>query len=301
MKLGFVGLGKMGGNMVQRLLEGGHDIVATDHDREALEAAREKGAVTATDVPGLISLLKPPRLVWLMVPSGPVTGAVIDQLLPLMQPGDVISDGGNSWYKDSMARHKALAEHEIHFLDVGTSGGIWGLKEGYCMMIGGGREAFELAEPALRTLAPPDGYAHVGPGGAGHYVKMVHNAIEYVMLEGYAEGFELLNAKAGFDLDLKRIAELWNHGSVIRSWLLELAVAAFEEDPRLEAIADYVEDTGEGRWTAIESIEAAIPAPALVLALQQRFRSRQSSSFAGRFIAAQRNQFGGHATKKSQG
>lgn len=300
MELGFVGLGKMGGNMVQRLLEDGHKVVAFDPDPQRLREAEEKGAVAAGDLASLTSILKPPRLIWLMVPSGRVTGEVIDSLTPLMQAGDAIADGGNSFYKESVARSKALAEKGIGFLDVGTSGGVWGLEQGYCMMIGGERSAFERSELAFRTLAPEDGYAHVGPSGAGHYVKMVHNAIEYVMLEGYAEGFEMLSAKSEFGLDLRQIAALWNHGSVIRSWLLELAASAFGEDPGLTLIDPFVEDTGEGRWAAMESLETAVPAPAVTLALQQRFRSRQDNSFGARFIAAERKQFGGHAVKKRQ-
>ncbi|MHB8858942.1 MAG: phosphogluconate dehydrogenase (NAD(+)-dependent, decarboxylating) [Thermoleophilia bacterium] len=298
MRLGFVGLGKMGGNMVQRLLEDGHEIVAHDPDAQALKQAAARGAIAVENLESLAATLQAPRLVWLMVPSGHVTGQVIAGLQPHLESGDVIVDGGNSYYRDSMERASRLSQHGVHFLDAGTSGGIWGLKEGYCMMIGGDKEAFETAAPAFRSLAPEDGFAHVGPSGAGHYVKMVHNAIEYVMLEGYAEGFELLHSKTEFDLDLKQVSELWTHGSVIRSWLLDLAILAFGQDPGLESIEGYVDDTGEGRWTAIESIESAIPAPALVLSLQQRFRSRQQSSFAARFIAAERQQFGGHAVRK---
>lgn len=301
MELGFVGLGKMGAGMAQRLLEDGHKVVAYDPNPGAVAAAEAKGAVAAADLAGLVSLLKPPRLVWLMVPSGPVTGEVIDTLASLLEPGaDTIVDGGNSFYKDSLARSRALARKGIGFLDVGTSGGVWGLEQGYCMMIGGEKRGFEAAEPVFRSLAPAGGFAHVGPGGAGHYVKMVHNAIEYVILEGYAEGFEMLSAKSEFGLDLKQIAALWNQGSVIRSWLLELAVSAFREDPGLDGVEPFVEDTGEGRWAALESVEAAVPAPALTLALQQRFRSRQENSFGARFIAAERQQFGGHAVKKRQ-
>lgn len=300
MELGFIGLGKMGGNMVQRLLEGGHTVVAFDPDPQALAVAENKGALAAESLEEVVASLKRPRLIWLMVPSGGATGEVVDNLAPLLDLGDAIADGGNSFYKDSLARSKDLAEKDILFLDVGTSGGIWGLEQGYCMMIGGAKEAFERAEPAFRTLAPENGYARVGPSGAGHYVKMVHNAIEYVMLEGYAEGFEMLRAKDEFGVDLRQIADLWGHGSVIRSWLLELAAAAFSEDPDLTQIEPYVDDTGEGRWTAIESIEDAVPAPALTLALQQRFRSRQANSFGARFIAAERKQFGGHAVKKRQ-
>ena len=298
MELGLVGLGKMGGNMAERLAGDGHAVVAYDPDSQALAAAGKAGAQEAGSLAALVAALKPPRHVWLMVPSGRITGEVIGELRPLLEAGDTLIDGGNSNYRDSMARARDLSEKGVRFLDVGTSGGIWGLKEGYCMMIGGDPDAFAAAEPVFRTLAPAGGFAHVGPSGSGHYVKMVHNAIEYVMLEGYAEGFELLEAKEEFALDLEQVARLWGHGSVVRSWLLELAVRAFHEDPRLESLEAYVDDTGEGRWTAIESIEDAVPAPALAVALMQRFRSRQPNSFAARFIAAERRQFGGHPVKK---
>lgn len=300
MELGFVGLGKMGGNMVRRLLLGGHKITGFDPDSEAVNAATKEGALPAGSLAELVERLRPPRLVWLMVPAGKVTDQVIADLVVLLDSGDVIADGGNSFYKDAALRSGQLAEKGISFLDVGTSGGIWGLKEGYCLMVGGEEKAFKIAEPAFRSLAPKNGYAHVGPSGAGHYVKMVHNAIEYIMLEGYGEGFELLNAKKEFALDLKQVSELWGNGSVVRSWLLELAAAAFAEDPDLESIKAYVEDTGEGRWAAIEAIEASVPAPGLAAALGQRFRSRQEDSFAARFIAAERRQFGGHAMKSKK-
>ncbi|MHB1002970.1 MAG: phosphogluconate dehydrogenase (NAD(+)-dependent, decarboxylating), partial [Thermoleophilia bacterium] len=246
----------------------------------------------------LTGTLDAPRVVWLMVPAGEITSATIDQLLTLLEPGDTIIDGGNSNYKDSQARYALLRERGIAFLDAGTSGGVWGLKEGYCLMVGGDREAFTRVEPALKTLAPENGYAHVGPAGAGHFVKMVHNAIEYGMLEAYAEGFEMMHARDDFSLDLKQVADLWNQGSVVRSWLLELAAQAFTDDPGLDAIKGYVDDTGEGRWAVLEAIEHDIPAPVITLSLLQRFRSRQDDSFSARTIAALRNQFGGHATRK---
>jgi 6-phosphogluconate dehydrogenase len=300
MKAGLVGLGKMGGNMVTRLVSCGHQIVAYDPNEEARRESQKHGAQTSESLEGIVKLLSPPRVVWLMVPSGHVTQDVIDTLQPLLAKGDILIDGGNSHYRDSMFRAKSLKEKGISFLDAGTSGGIWGLEIGYCLMVGGEAPAFAQAEPLFSCLAPEKGYAHVGPNGAGHFVKMVHNGIEYAMLEAYGEGFEILNAKKDFDIDLKKVAELWNHGSVIRSWLLELAVRAFGDDPKLASIAGYVDDTGEGRWTALEAIENAIPAPGVALSLFQRFRSRQEESFSAKVIAALRNQFGGHAVKMEE-
>jgi 6-phosphogluconate dehydrogenase len=300
MKAGFVGLGRMGGNMVTRLLSGGHDIVAYDPSEAARKEAEKHGARTSDSLQGIVRQLTPPRLVWLMVPSGHVTQEVIDTLQPLLEKGDILIDGGNSNYKDSMSRAGSLKEKGISFLDAGTSGGIWGLGVGYCLMVGGEAAVFAKAEPLFRCLAPENGYAHVGPNGAGHFVKMVHNGIEYAMLEAYGEGFEIMNARKEFDLDLGKISELWNHGSVVRSWLLELAVRAFNDDPKLSSIAGYVEDTGEGRWTVIDAIESGVPAPNIALSLLQRFRSRQEESFSAKVIAALRNQFGGHAVKKEE-
>lgn len=301
MKIGFVGLGKMGGNMVKRLLQGGHSIVAFDPGREAREEAKRSGAQVAGSLKELVEGLEPPRVVWLMVPAGKVTGDVIDTLIPLLEKGDILVDGGNSFYKDSMARAELLKAKGIFFLDAGTSGGIWGLREGYCLMIGGEEDAFKRIEPALKDLAPENGYAHVGPSGSGHFVKMVHNAVEYAMLEAYGEGFELMHAKKEFGLDLGKISELWNHGSVVRSWLLELSVKVFRQDPSLESVRGDVEDTGEGRWTVMEAIEESIPAPVITLSLLQRFRSRQESSFSAKVIAALRGQFGGHEIKRREG
>ncbi len=300
MKAGFVGLGRMGGNMVTRLVKGGHEIVAYDPSEAARREAEQHGAKTSDTLQGIVRHLTPPRVIWLMVPSGRATQEVIDSLHPLLQKGDTLIDGGNSNYKDSISRAALLKEKDLSFLDAGTSGGIWGLEVGYCLMVGGEAQAFAKAEPLFSCLAPENGYAHVGPSGAGHFVKMVHNGIEYAMLEAYAEGFEIMNAKKEFGLDLGRISELWNHGSVVRSWLLELAVRAFREDPELASIAGYVEDTGEGRWTVIDAIESGVPVPNIALSLLQRFRSRQDESFSSKVIAALRNQFGGHAVKKEE-
>ena len=298
MKIGFVGLGKMGGNMVERLLNGGHEIVAFDPVKEALKEAENKGAVPANSLQELVDKLDRPRAIWIMVPSGKPTEETITALSSLLAEGDVVIDGGNSFYKDSTRRAAALKAKEISFLDAGTSGGIWGLRLGYCLMIGGETSVFEQLEPVFKTLAPEDGYAYVGASGAGHFVKMVHNGIEYALLQGYAEGFELLNARRAFKLDLKKIAHLWNQGSVIRSWLLELAEDAFAKDPELESVRGYVQDSGEGRWTVAEAIENDVPAPIITLSLLERLRSRQGESFSAKVIAALRDEFGGHGVKK---
>jgi 6-phosphogluconate dehydrogenase len=301
MKLGFVGLGKMGGNMVKRLLVKGHEIVAYAPSESSREEAKSEGAQVANSLQGLVEKVSPPRVVWLMVPSGRVTDEVVQSLAPLLTPGDVLIDGGNSFYKDSMARAEFLRAKGIFFLDAGTSGGIWGLKEGYCLMVGGEENAFEKAEPIFRDLAPVNGYAHVGPSGSGHFVKMVHNAIEYGLLQAYGEGFELMHAKKQFNLDLRKIAELWNHGSVVRSWLLELSVNAFSQDPSLRSVKGYIEDTGEGKWSVVEAVQENVPVPVITLSLLQRFRSRQEESFSAKVIAALRGQFGGHQVKREKG
>jgi len=298
MKIGFVGLGKMGGRMIERLINGDHEVVAYDPVQEALKNAEKKGATPTGSLDELINKLETPRLVWIMVPSGAITEETIISLASIMEAGDVLIDGGNSLYKDSMRRGKELQNKGISFLDAGTSGGIWGLEVGYCLMVGGEEEAFKRVEPVFKTLAPDDGYAHVGPSGAGHFVKMVHNGIEYALLQGYAEGFEIMMAKEEFSLDLGKISHLWNHGSVVRSWLLELAEGAFSKDPRLESIKDYVEDSGEGRWTVAEAIESDVPAPIITLSLLERFRSRQEESFSAKVIAALRDEFGGHGVVK---
>ena len=295
-----IGLGRMGGNMAQRLLSAGHRIVAFDQDREAVHAASSGGAVASLSLGDLVSQLSPPRAVWLMLPAGDVTEGTIDALAPLLSSGDVVLDGGNAYYKDTMRRGEKLAAHGLELMDVGTSGGVWGLSQGYSLMVGGSSEAFARLEPVFQALAPaPDrGYNHVGPTGAGHFVKMVHNGVEYGLMQAYAEGLELLQAKSDFDLDLRQIAETWRHGSVVRSWLLDLAVAALEEDPGLESLRSYVDDSGEGRWTVQESVDLAVPIPVITLALQQRFRSRQEEPFGGRMLAALRRQFGGHAVRQ---
>jgi 6-phosphogluconate dehydrogenase len=298
MEIGFVGLGRMGMNMVQRLLKGGHSVVAYALSVSSIKKAVRKGARGAYSLEELAKSLNRPRTIWIMVPAGGPTQDVIDGLLPFLDRGDILIDGGNSYYKDSMGRAERLREKGISFLDVGTSGGIWGLKIGYCLMIGGDRRIFKKCEPVFKTLAPEGGYAHVGPNGAGHFVKMVHNGIEYALLQGYAEGFEIMHAKKEFDLDLRKIASLWNHGSVIRSWLLELAEYAFRKEPDLASIKGYVEDSGEGRWTVIEAMEEDVPAPVITLSLLQRFRSRQDDSFSAKVIAALRNEFGGHVVKR---
>ena len=296
MQLGLIGLGRMGSGMTQRLLQGGHQVIVYDRLAEAGAALAGKGATVSGSLEDLGQKLKAPRAVWLMIPAGPPVDDAIQRLSGTLSPGDIIIDGGNSNYKDSIRRAEALRSQQIEFLDVGVSGGIWGLKVGFNLMAGGNQAVFKQVEPIFQTLAPPDGYAYVGPSGAGHYAKMVHNGIEYSMLQGYAEGFEIL--KAGpFGFDLLQLARLWNHGSVIRSWLLELAQAAFERDPDLSHIRGYVEDSGEGRWTLQEAIDHAVPAPALAMSLFMRFRSRQDDSFSDKVIAALRNEFGGHPVK----
>jgi len=297
-QIGFVGLGRMGAGMVERLLAGGHSVAVYDLSRDARRAAAAKGASDAASLDDLARALAPPRAVWVMVPAGNPTEETIRALASLLAGNDVIIDGGNSYYKDDVRRADELKPRGIHYLDVGTSGGVWGLKHGYCLMIGGERPIFERLEPAFKTLAPPDGYAYVGGHGAGHYVKMIHNGIEYGLMQAYAEGFELLHASE-FQLDLAAIAHLWNQGSVVRSWLLELAELALRADPRLEGIKGYVEDSGEGRWTVEDALEKNVPAPTIALSLFGRFRSRQGDPFADRMLAALRNAFGGHPPRKS--
>ena len=295
-----IGLGRMGGNMARRLLHGGHRVVVYDRDADAMAAAAAAGGATAPSTPALVHQLAPPRAVWLMLPAGPVTDAVVDELAGLLAPGDAIIDGGNANYKDTMRRGENLAARGIHLLDAGTSGGVWGLVNGYALMVGGPAAAYRRLEPVFQTLAPaPDqGLAHVGPTGAGHFTKMVHNGVEYALMQAYAEGFELLQSRQDdFGLDLLAIAKSWQHGSVVRSWLLDLAVRALETDPHLESLSAYVDDSGEGRWTVHESVEQAVPTPAITAALYQRFRSRQEEPFGARLLAALRNQFGGHAVR----
>ena len=296
MQLGLIGLGRMGSGMTLRLLQGGHQVMVYDRVPEAGAALAGKGATVTGSLEDLGQKLKAPRILWLMIPAGPPVDDAIQRLSGTLSPGDVIIDGGNSNYKDSIRRAETLRSQQIEFLDVGVSGGIWGLKVGFNLMVGGNQAVFKQAEPIFQTLAPTDGYAYVGASGAGHYAKMVHNGIEYSMLQSYAEGFEILKA-APFGFDLAQLARLWNHGSVIRSWLLELAQNAFERDPELSRIRGYVEDSGEGRWTLEEAIDHAVPAPALAMSLFMRYRSRQDDSFSAKVLAALRNEFGGHPVK----
>ena len=297
MRLAMIGLGRMGGNMVQRLLQGGHEVIVYDASADTVNAQVAKGAKGAKDLADVARQLAPRRIVWVMVPEGAPVESSIEQLVPHLARGDIVIDGGNSNFRDSLRRVKALKAKGIEFVDVGTSGGVWGLKHGYCLMIGASTPAFQHCEPIFRTLAPPDGYARVGPPGAGHYVKMVHNGIEYGLLEAYAEGYEILHASQDFKLHLGQIAKLWNHGSVVRSWLNELAERAFSHDEQLAAIRGYVEDSGEGRWTVEEAMRLDVPAPVITLALLARFRSRQEESFGAKVIAALRNEFGGHPVR----
>ncbi len=299
MQLAMIGLGKMGGNMVERLLNGGHHVVVFDHGADAIAASVAKGAQGAKDLADVCAQLTGPRVVWVMVPAGDPTEQTIEQLGSLMQPGDIVIDGGNSNFRDSMRRADALKAKGVEFIDAGTSGGVWGLQVGYCQMIGASESAFATCEPIFKTLAPENGYARVGPPGSGHYVKMIHNGIEYGLLQAYAEGYEILHASNEFQLDLHQIAALWNQGSVVRSWLNELAELAFAKSGDLPDLRGYVDDSGEGRWTVAEAIDLDVPAPVITLSLLTRFRSRQQESFSAKVIAALRNQFGGHAVKKT--
>jgi 6-phosphogluconate dehydrogenase len=298
MQLGFIGLGRMGANMVQRLLEGGHAVVGYDRNPETVQQIIRQGAVGAASLEALVDKLTKPRAVWIMVPAGEPVTETINALLPHLSPGDILIDGGNSYYKDAIKRAEGLQKKGISYLDVGTSGGVWGLKVGYCMMIGGEEESFKRLEPLFKTLAPPDGYLYCGRNGAGHYAKMVHNGIEYAMLEAYGEGFDLLKSSP-FGFDFKKISHLWNQGSVVRSWLLELAEGAFSKDPTLAGFKGYVDDSGEGRWTVIDAIERGVPVPGIANSLFQRFQSRQEERFSDQFIAALRKEFGGHEFKST--
>jgi len=295
-QLGMVGLGRMGANMVRRLIRDGHDIVAYNRTAEKTKEIEGEGAEGSYSLEELVGKLEKPRAVWIMVPAGDATEAQIDELMELLEPGDTIIDGGNSNFHDSRRRHDKVAEKGLKFIDAGVSGGIWGLANGFCLMVRGDADAVKPLEPIFRSLAPPDGYLHVGATGAGHYVKMVHNGIEYGMMQSYAEGFEILHASE-YELDLGGISKLWNHGSVVRSWLLELAERAFESDQDLTHLRGWVEDSGEGRWTVQEAIDLNVPAPAITLALLTRLRSRQEDSYGAKVLAALRNEFGGHAVK----
>ncbi|MEI8259256.1 MAG: decarboxylating 6-phosphogluconate dehydrogenase [Deltaproteobacteria bacterium] len=296
MDIALIGLGRMGSNMVKRLLRGGHRVVAYDRDPAPAKELEKDGAVAASSLEDLVAKLPSPRVVWSMIPAGNPTESTIQKLATLLGKGDLVIDGSNSNWKDSQRLAKQLTEQGLLWLDSGTSGGVWGLENGYCLMVGGTPEAYAIAEPALKTLAPPNGCALVGPAGAGHYTKMIHNGIEYGMLQAYAEGFELLETSP-FKPDLHAVSQLWLQGSVVRSWILELAERALREDAHLTHIKGYVDDSGMGKWTAMAAIEQNVPAPTLTLALHWRFRSRQTDSFSAKLIAALRNQFGGHAVK----
>jgi 6-phosphogluconate dehydrogenase len=303
MQVGFIGLGRMGANMVRRLVRDGHAVVAYNRTVEkAVELAGEESAsghdlVAASSVEELVAKLDKPRVAWIMVPAGAATEEQIRELLEHLEPGDTIVDGGNTNFHDDVRRHAQCAEHGVRYVDAGVSGGIWGLANGFCLMVGGDREAVEPIEPAFRSLAPENGYLHAGPPGAGHYVKMIHNGIEYGLMQAYAEGFEIMHASE-YPLDLSAIADLWNHGSVVRSWLLELAVDAFKANGQdLANLKGWVADSGEGRWTVQEAIDRDVPAPVITLSLQTRFRSRQDDSYGAKVLAALRNEFGGHAVK----
>ncbi len=300
MEIGMIGLGKMGANMVQRLLLGGHRVVAYDIREDSIRSAEDAGAVGARTLNEVVEQLQTPRAVWVMLPSGQITEENIQALSDLFAPGDTLIDGGNSNYKDSIRRTEQLAAKDLNFIDVGTSGGVWGLKEGYSMMIGGEPEAVERLRPIFETLAPSEslGWGHVGPPGSGHFTKMIHNGVEYGLMQAYAEGFSIMKAKSEFDLDLHQIAEIWRYGSVVRSWLLDLTASALEEDQELSDIKAWVQDSGEGRWTVFEAIDLDVPAPVITASLQRRLRSRQEQPYADKLLSAMRNQFGGHAVKK---
>jgi 6-phosphogluconate dehydrogenase len=299
MELGMIGLGKMGGFMVERLVKGGHRVVGFDRDAAAVQRVSEKGAGGADSLEKLMTQLKAPRAIWLMVPAGAPVDQTIDLLTPYLSPGDTIIDGGNSYYRDSVRRAAALAQKKLNFVDCGTSGGVWGLTEGYSMMIGGDEEVVKRLSPIFQTLAPgPDkGWGRVGPAGAGHFVKMVHNGIEYGIMQAYAEGLDLLRHKNDFGIDLLQVSKIWQYGSVIRSWLLDLTVDALSHNPKLEGIEAYVTDSGEGRWTVIEGVELGIPMPVISGALEARFRSQDPAPFANKLLAMMRHEFGGHAVK----
>jgi 6-phosphogluconate dehydrogenase len=295
MKLGMVGLGKMGANMTRRLIERDHEVVAFDVDAAAVKRATEAGARGVGSLVELVGSLEAPRVVWVMVPAGEITQQTITELAGLLEPGDTVVDGGNSRYTDSIKRAEELSRSGIRWADAGTSGGIWGLTEGFCLMVGCEEKTFVDLEPVFSSLAPPEGYARVGPPGAGHFVKMVHNGIEYALMQSYGEGFELLRS-SDMGLDIGQIADLWRHGSVVRSWLLDLAARALTSDPDLAGVPGYVEDSGEGRWTVETALENAVPAPVITLSLMRRFSSRQNESFSNKLVAALRREFGGHST-----
>ncbi len=300
MKIAIVGLGRMGMNMVRRLLQHGHQVVAFNRSADKVQQIEAEGAIGAASLEDVVKKLEGPRVVWLMLPAGRIVDEHVTALADLLEKGDIVVDGGNSYYKDDIKHAEELAKKGIRYMDAGVSGGIWGLKIGYCTMVGGGRDVYEHMEPVLKSLAPSEGYLYCGPTGSGHFVKMVHNGIEYGMMAAYAEGFEIMKASdygAGFDFE--KISHLWNQGSVIRSWLLELAEDAFKDDSDMSSLSGWVEDSGEGRWTLLQAMETGVPAPVIAASLFQRFRSRQDDPFSNRVLAALRNKFGGHAVKKS--
>jgi 6-phosphogluconate dehydrogenase len=300
MQLGLIGLGKMGGFMAERIRLGGHQVVGFDFNAEAVKTLAESGNVGASTLEDLVQKLEGRKAIWIMVPQGKPVDDTIAKLETLLNPDDILIDGGNSNYKDSMRRHKEITAKGFQFLDVGTSGGIWGLKEGYSMMIGGNKEPVEYLRPIFETLAPAadQGWGHVGPGGAGHFVKMIHNGIEYGMMQAYAEGFTIMETKKELGLDLPQISQIWRYGSVVRSWLLDLAADALNKNPKLDGLEAFVEDSGEGRWTVIEAIDLNVSAPVITESLMRRIRSREENNFTDRMLAVMRNEFGGHAVKK---
>jgi 6-phosphogluconate dehydrogenase len=300
MQIAMIGLGRMGANMAQRLLRGGHQVVGFDPAEAARRVIEDKGAQTAASLQALVDKLQAPRVIWLMVPAGAVTDSTVAALTPLLAAGDTIIDGGNSNYRDTQRRATALAQHRINYVDSGTSGGVWGLAEGYSLMIGGDKAVVERLRPVFETLAPAadKGWGHVGAVGSGHYTKMIHNGIEYGLMQAYAEGFSILQHKTEFELNLHQIAEIWRYGSVVRSWLLDLTADALDKNPTLQGIAPFVADSGEGRWTVSEAVELGVPAIVITASLLERFRSRDSDSFVDKLLAAMRNQFGGHEIKK---
>ncbi len=297
MQLAMIGLGRMGGNMARRLIRKGHQVVVYDRDAANVTALAQEGATRTASLDELVSLMKPPRACWLMLPGGVPFTTTVEKLMSTLSPGDIVVDGGNSNFRESMQWSTRLSEKKIRWIDSGTSGGVWGLENGYCLMLGGDKGAYEVLEPALKSLAPEGGYAYFGKAGAGHFAKMVHNGIEYAMMQSYAEGFELLRASE-FGFDLHRLAGLWNRGGVVRSWLLELAERALSKNPTLDGIKPYVDDNGMGRWTVQEGVTHAVPVPTIAAALFARFSSRMDNSFALRMLAALRNEFGGHAIHK---
>ncbi len=300
MDVGIIGLGRMGAGMAERWLRGGHRVVANNRSREPIDQIAAKGADPAYTVEDLVGKLAAPRAIWIMLPAGNVTEQMITKLIPLLQQGDTIIDGGNTNFHDDQRRAAMLKPHGLNYIDQGTSGGIWGLENGFCLMVGGDDECVKRLEPAFITLAPKDGYVHCGPVGSGHFVKMVHNGIEYGMMQAYAEGFEIMRAKQEFNIDLHAVASAWRYGSVVRSWLLDLTEAALRGDPELSSLKGYVDDSGEGRWTIQAAIDLDVPAPVITLSLFERFHSRQPESFAAKVLAAMRAGFGGHAVKKAE-